>query len=129
MTYDAKWAIGSAADRQTPARCPAQVEPSAAAELGRVALAAFRLAGCRDYARVDMRMDEAGRVYVLEVNGNPDIGPTAGFARSLKAGGIGYEEFVERLVHTAARGGREGDGGKVATEGAEDTEKEQSKDE
>jgi D-alanine-D-alanine ligase len=102
VTYDAKWAIGSAADRQTPARCPADVDPTTAAEIGRVALAAFRLVGCRDYARVDMRVDEEGRVYVLEVNGNPDIDPSAGFARSLKAGGISYEEFVERLVQTAA---------------------------
>ncbi len=98
VTYEAKWAAGSVADRGTPARCPAQVDATTAERIGKIALAAFRLTGCRDYARVDLRMDGQGRVYVLEVNANPDIGPTAGFARALRAGGWSYEDFVDRLV-------------------------------
>ncbi len=102
VTYEAKWAAGSAADCSTPARCPAKVNEPLAREISRVALAAFRLTGCRDYARVDLRVDAAGSVNVLEVNANPDIGPSAGFARALAAAGIAYEQFVERLVQTAA---------------------------
>jgi D-alanine-D-alanine ligase len=102
VTYEAKWAAGSEADRATPACCPAQVDADTAAKIGHAALAAFRVAGCRDYARVDLRMDDQGRLYVLEVNGNPDIGPTAGFARSLRAAGMAYADFVERLVQTAS---------------------------
>jgi D-alanine-D-alanine ligase len=98
VTYEAKWSAGSAADRATPARCPAQLDAATAERIGQIALAAFRLTGCRDYARVDLRMDSQGRVYVLEVNANPDIGPTAGFARALRAGGWSYEDFVDRLV-------------------------------
>ncbi len=101
VTYDAKWAIGSAADLSTPAQCPAQVTPEVAERISKAALAAFQITGCRDYARVDLRMDMQGEVFILEVNGNPDIGPTAGFARALRAGGISYEEFVDRLVRTA----------------------------
>ncbi len=105
VTYEAKWAAGSAADRSTPARCPARVDPATAQQIGRIALAAFRLTGCRDYARVDLRMDAAGQVFVLEVNANPDIGPGGGFFRSLGVAGFTYEDFVERLVQNAfARG-------------------------
>ncbi len=108
VTYEAKWAVGSAADRATPPRCPADLDPSAAQRIGHMALAAFRLTGCRDYARVDMRMDGQGRVYVLEVNGNPDIGPSAGFARSLGVAGFDYAEFADRMVRHvfATRGAR-----------------------
>ncbi len=102
VTYEAKWAVDSAADRATPPRCPANVEPALARRLSEVALAAFRLTACRDYARVDVRMDDAGRVYVLEVNGNPDIGPTAGFARALRVAEISYEDFVDDMVRQAA---------------------------
>ncbi|MBI3836681.1 MAG: D-alanine--D-alanine ligase [Planctomycetia bacterium] len=98
VTYDAKWDAGSIADRATPPRCPARVDQQTHDRISQIALAAFRLTGCRDYARVDLRMDDQGRVYVLEVNGNPDIGPSAGLARALAVAGIGYEEFVERLV-------------------------------
>ena len=101
VTYAAKWSSESEACLHTPVRCPADVAPELAAEIRRVALAAFRLTDCRDYARVDMRVDGQGRVYVLEVNGNPDIGPTAGFARALGVAGIGYDIFIDRLVRHA----------------------------
>jgi D-alanine-D-alanine ligase len=101
VTYDAKWDVGGAADRATPPRCPAEVDPPTQERINQIALAAFRVTGCRDYARVDLRTDDQGRVFVLEVNGNPDIGPSAGFARSLRSAAIVYEEFVERLVNNS----------------------------
>jgi D-alanine-D-alanine ligase len=101
VTYEAKWAAGSAADRSTPPVCPARVEDGLAARIGQVALDAFCCAGCRQYARVDLRVDAQGNVFVLEINGNPDIGPSAGFARALRAGGMDYATFVDQLVRTA----------------------------
>jgi D-alanine-D-alanine ligase len=106
VTYDAKWAAGSRADLETPVSCPAQVDESAATHIRELALAAFRITGCRDYARVDMRMDGGGRVFVLEVNGNPDIGPSAGYARALAAAGYEYDDFIERLTCRAQQRGR-----------------------
>ncbi len=101
VTYAAKWEPGSPAYRHTPVCCPADVAPELAAEIRRVALAAFRLTGCRDYARVDLRVDDQNRANVLEVNANPDIGPAAGFARALATAGIAYDDFIDRLVSTA----------------------------
>jgi D-alanine-D-alanine ligase len=106
VTYDAKWAAGSRADLETPVRCPAQVDEKTGAHLRELALAAFRITGCRDYARVDMRMDGYGGVFVLEVNGNPDIGPSAGYARALAAAGYEYDDFIERLTCRAYERGR-----------------------
>lgn len=103
VTYDAKWSADSSADRATPVRCPADVEPALADRISAFALGAFRLTGCRDYARVDVRVNAAGDVFILEVNGNPDLGPTAGLARAIRAGGMTYDEFILRLVETAAR--------------------------
>jgi D-alanine-D-alanine ligase len=107
VTYDGKWAAGSAADRATPVRCPAEVDEALAVQIRQVALAAFRVTGCRDYARVDLRVGQQGKPYVLEVNANPDAGPNAGLATALKAAGIEYAEFALQLVETAAsRGNR-----------------------
>ncbi len=118
VTYDAKWAPGSVDDRATPAHCPARVDSATAARIGRLAVAAFRLTGCRDYARVDLRMDAEGQVFILEVNGNPDIGPAAGFAPALGVAGIRYEEFVDRVVQNAfsGRGAKRGTCGQVEFE-------------
>ena len=102
VTYDGKWSAGSAADRATPVRCPADVDGALADRIRKTALAAFRITGCRDYARVDLRVDRAGNIFILEVNANPDAGPNAGLARALGAAGIEYRDFVLQLVATAA---------------------------
>ena len=105
VTYDAKWTPESPDFGGTPVTCPAEASPQLAAELVRISLAAFRLTGCRDYARVDFRVDERGRPLVLEVNANPDISPSAGLARAIRTSGLAYDEFVGRLVETAYRRG------------------------
>jgi D-alanine-D-alanine ligase len=98
VTYDAKWTPESADFHGTPVQCPADVEPALARELERIALAAFRLSGCRDYGRVDMRVTPEGQVFILEINANPDISPSAGFARALRTAGIEHDDFIHRLV-------------------------------
>jgi D-alanine-D-alanine ligase len=55
----------------------------------------FELQG---YARVDFRVDEAGRLWVLEINANPCLSPDAGFAAALERGGIDYVAAVGRIV-------------------------------
>jgi len=52
---------------------------------------------------VDLRIDEQGRPWVLEVNGNPDIGPGAGLARMLRVAGGTVEDFYRRMVAEAGR--------------------------
>jgi D-alanine-D-alanine ligase len=104
VSYDAKWTPGAPEFNGTPARCPAAVTPELAAEICRVARAAFRLTDCRHCARVDLRVDAAGRPYILEVNGNPDISPSAGLARQIRAAGMSYDEFVWQMVEASAVG-------------------------
>jgi len=101
LTYAAKWSAGSLEDRASPVRCPARIEPALAERLGRLAVAAFRATGCRDYARVDLRLDARGEPMVLEVNPNPDVGPEAGWARALRASGREYDATLAALARQA----------------------------
>jgi D-alanine-D-alanine ligase len=106
ITYDAKWRPGSRDYEATPPQYPAQVEPSLAKTLDKVARQAFRLLGCRDYARCDFRIHPSGQPYLLEVNPNPDFSDLAGLAGSLKSAGLTHAEFTCNLVKGALlRGG------------------------
>ena len=105
VTYASKWTESSDDYAGTPVRCPAEIEPDLAYRLEAFAREAFLATGCRDYARVDFRVTPAGEIFILEVNANPDAGPSAGLARALKVADISYTEFVRRLVATAAARG------------------------
>ncbi len=101
LTYAAKWSAGSAEDLASPVRCPALVDPSLADRLATLAVKAFVATGCRDVARVDFRLDVTGKPMILEVNPNPDLGPSAGWARALAASGRNYAETVAALTSRA----------------------------
>ena len=105
VTYDAKWATGSAADRATTPRCPAELSAPLAQRLQDLAVRAYRLLGCRDYARIDFRVNHVNESFVLEVNPNPDYHPGAGLARSLRAANLDHARVTADLVRNAlARG-------------------------
>jgi D-alanine-D-alanine ligase-like ATP-grasp enzyme/ribosomal protein S18 acetylase RimI-like enzyme len=101
VDYAAKWLADSFEFQNTPRRIPAPLDEPAADAIRRLALAAWRVVGCRDYARVDLRLDENGCPFVLEVNANPDISPDAGFAAALAAAGISYAQFVQAAIRNA----------------------------
>lgn len=101
VTFAAKWIEDSPEYEQTPGVCPAPLPPEKAAEIGEIALRAYRALHVRGYARIDCRLDAQGRVYVLEVNADPDISTWSGFLRSWKATGRDYDQFMDYLLAEA----------------------------
>ena len=101
LTYAAKWESDNPYYWGTPVVCPAELSLKEKECVQETALTAFKLTGCRGYARVDMRMDDMGRLNVIEVNPNPDISPGSGAARQAVAAGWSYTQFIEHLVNLA----------------------------
>ncbi|HEX5817887.1 MAG TPA: hypothetical protein VFY20_03360 [Gemmatimonadales bacterium] len=102
VSYAAKWVPGSPEDAGTQPVCPARIPADLAKRLGAAARRAWDyLAGSEGYGRVDLRVDDAGQVWVLEVNPCPDISRDAGLARMARAQGWTYEELLLRLVDEA----------------------------
>ncbi len=111
--YEAKWVEESPFYKKTKPVCPANIPARLRDELSSIALDSYGIMGCRDYARVDMRLGVDGKIRVLEVNPNPDISPDAGFARAAKAAGMGYSKFIANIVFAAQkRYGRRQEGDK-----------------
>jgi D-alanine-D-alanine ligase len=68
-----------------------------------IALACWELFDLSGYARIDLRVDEQGTPWVLEVNANPCLSPDAGFAAALAEGGIDFSAAVSWLIDDARR--------------------------
>jgi D-alanine-D-alanine ligase len=99
--YEAKWDPESIEYQRSKPVCPAPVEPVLKRTLESLVMKVFRLFECRDYARVDLRVDGEGRAYVIEVNPNPDISPESGMARAIRAHGMTYAQFVQGVIEKA----------------------------
>jgi D-alanine-D-alanine ligase len=69
----------------------------------RIAKRAYRALDLNGYARIDLRMDEEGRVYVLEANPNPNLAYGEDFAESAETAGISYEKLLERIIALGLR--------------------------
>jgi D-alanine-D-alanine ligase len=108
VTYQSKWDEGSEEDLGSAPRCPARLPASVAAQLRRIAVASWRLVGGSGYGRVDMRIDDRGRPWILEVNSNPDFSPDAGLARMARVAGIEYGALVRQVCELALQRAREG---------------------
>lgn len=82
--------------------CPAPLEEAAATDLGRLAVAAFRVTGCLDVARVDFRLDHESQPWILEINPLPGLTPeVSDLVMIAAADGMGHTELVNAILNEA----------------------------
>jgi D-alanine-D-alanine ligase len=82
--------------------CEAE-EPELGRQLIETTKRVWELFSLRGYARVDFRVDQNGKPWVLEINPNCCISPDAGFAAAAEEAGIPYEELIGRVTEAALR--------------------------
>ena len=96
-----KWIEESIYYENTVPRCPANIDAELKKTVEEIALRAHSAMGCRDYARVDIRVSKDGVPYVIEVNPNPDISSDSGFARAAAAKGMTHPELLCTIAEFA----------------------------
>lgn len=102
VDYQAKWDDSSFAYHHTPAKFrDAATEPELHAELGRLAQRCWTIFQLGGYARVDFRIDQDGRPWILEINTNPCLSPDAGFQSALQQAGISFPQGIQRILLAA----------------------------
>jgi D-alanine-D-alanine ligase len=82
--------------------CPAELPEEDAEVMGGLAIRAGRELGCRDYWRVDFRMDSTGRPCIMEVNTLPGLQPGySDMTKMADPAGIGYRGLVRAIMESA----------------------------
>ncbi len=85
----------------------AEIPDDLRARLQKTALDAYRALRVRDYGRVDLRVNQAGDVYVIEVNASCYLEHSSEFATAAAAAGIDYHKLINRIVELALERRRE----------------------
>jgi D-alanine-D-alanine ligase len=88
--YQTKYGIKSAA---------AQLPPETAVRLQHLARRVYRTLDLSGYARIDMRMDDSGKVYVLEANPNPQLSWGEEYSEGAEGAGLSYEAMLQRILN------------------------------
>jgi len=101
FSYEAKYDHDSPIYKEIKLSVPAEINELEKAELERIVLSAYRSSGCRDYARIDVRLKD-GTFYVLDVNPNPDINPETSLSYSAAEAGFDYGQMGSLFVNFAA---------------------------
>ena len=70
-------------------------------EAANVCLRAASVLSLRGYVRFDLRQSHEGRLWIVDINPNPDIGRERGFRKALDAAGIAFADFLKALIMAA----------------------------
>lgn len=104
-SWNAKWGEdgeGSGAEfAGTKSVFPTNLPEELVERMQRVAIEAFNALRLRDYARIDLRVSDAGEIYLIEVNPNCYLEREAEFSRAAKQHGLEYDALIARLVDLA----------------------------
>lgn len=96
--YRAKWDEEAFEYHNTrrifPQKLPAMLERN----LRQVVAGVYKLFRLRDYGRIDIRMDDMGRINVLEANANPCLTPDAGFVAAANQCRMNFTDIVRDFV-------------------------------
>jgi D-alanine-D-alanine ligase len=105
-SWEAKW--GDEGDAKgvayegTQSVFPTDLPEELAGRMQQVAVEAFHALRLRDYARIDLRVTEAGEIYVIEVNPNCYLEAESEFARAAAKDGVPYDELIASIVELAS---------------------------
>ena len=104
--FEAKWLWDTREEPLDIFECPATVSGALRAEIEEVALRAYHALGCRDWSRVDIRLDAEGHANVVEVNPLPGILPdpcdNSCLPKAARAAGLDYDALIGAALLAAA---------------------------
>lgn len=106
-SYEAKWLWDDPNKPVEVFQCPANIPTKLEKQIAQVSKDAYRALRCRDWARIDVRLDSEGTVNILEVNPLPGVLPNPDehscFPMAARAAGISYSQLINRVLDNAIK--------------------------
>jgi len=106
-SYEAKWVWDKPENPLDIFVCPAKLSKKQYDALSKIALHAYRVLGCLDWCRIDIRMNKRGMPFILELNPIPGILPNPAdnscFPKAARAAGFTYDQLIGRVLDIAIK--------------------------
>lgn len=106
-SYEAKWVVDTRENPLNIFTCPASIDKVLEEKIKEVALRTYKVLRCKDWSRIDVRLDANGEPNIIEVNPLPGILPkpedNSCFPKAARAKGMNYEEMINKVLLTAAK--------------------------
>lgn len=106
-SFEAKWVVDTRENPLDIFTCPAKIDRELEQKIKDVALKTYRVLRCKDWSRIDLRLDSKGEPNIIEVNPLPGILPkpedNSCFPKAARANGMTYDEMINKVLLTAAK--------------------------
>jgi D-alanine-D-alanine ligase len=106
-SYEAKWIWDTIERPLEIFECPAPISPELKNKIETVCRSAYQILRCRDWCRIDVRLDENGEPNILELNPLPGILPdprdNSCFPKAARTAGMNYPQLINRVLDEALR--------------------------
>lgn len=105
-SFEAKWIWDQANSPLEIFSCPAQTTKQLQNEIEKICRKAYNILRCRDWCRIDIRLDDRGIPHILELNPLPGILPNpeenSCFPKAARAAGLTYNQLIQSVLLLAA---------------------------
>jgi len=106
-SYEAKWILDTKKSDFDVFECPAKLDANLANEIKNTALNAYKVLNCKDWSRIDIRLDKNSVPNIIEINPLPGIMPdpneNSSFPKAARAAGMDYNQMIQSVLFAAAK--------------------------
>jgi len=106
-SYEAKWILDTKENPLDVFSCPAKLSQELEQKIKNICLETFRVLRCRDWSRIDVRLDAKGEPNIIEINPLPGILPDPNdnscYPKAARTAGMDYTTMLNKVLFTAAK--------------------------
>lgn len=106
-SYEAKWILDTKENPLDVFTCPAKIDNTLEQKIKNIAIDTFKILKCKDWSRIDVRLDKNGEPNIIEVNPLPGILPNpeenSCYPKAARSAGLNYADMINKVLFVAAK--------------------------
>ena len=106
-SYEAKWILDTKENNFDVFECPAKLDNELEQKIKDTVLRTYRVLRCKDWSRIDVRLDKNEIPKIIEINPLPGIMPdpneNSSFPKAARAAGMSYNQMIQKVLYSAAK--------------------------